>query len=125
MSDELQEKGLKIRNEVFRDIELAPPSEVAPDDFDAPFREMVTKVHWGMAWGRETLDRKTRSLLNIAVLMTRRQENEFKVHVLGALNNGATKEEIREVLLQTAVLAGIPLGQLAFKWAKEVLGDKI
>ena len=93
----------------------------AATQFNLPFEELVTRYCFGDIWGRQGLDRKTRSLLTLAVLTALSKPNQLKVHVRGALVNGATEEEIREVLLHTSVYAGIPAGVEAFTAAAEVL----
>ena len=93
----------------------------AATDFNRPFEELVTRYCFGDAWGRPGLDRKTRSLLTLAILTAISKPNQLKIHVRGALTNGATKEESREVLLHTSIYAGIPAGVEAFTAAAEVL----
>lgn len=93
----------------------------AATDLNRPFEELVTRYCFGDVWSREGLDRKTRSLITLAALTALTKPNQLKVHVRGALANGATPEEIREVLLHTAVYAGIPAGVEAFNAAAEVL----
>ena len=81
---------------------------------------MVTSWCWGEVWGREGLPRKTRSLLNLAMLAALNREEEFRLHVRAAFNNGVTKEEIREVLLQVMIYCGVPAANSAFRQASEV-----
>ena len=90
------------------------------DDFSRPYQELITEYCWGAVWGRPGLSRKTRSLLNLAMLTALNREEEFKLHVRAAFRNGVTKEEIREVLLQTAIYCGVPAANSAFRQAREV-----
>ncbi len=91
------------------------------DDFTRAIQEHVTEYCWGMVWTRPGLDRKTRSMLNLAILTTLGKMTELKGHVRGAINNGCTVEEIKEVLLHATVYAGVPAGVDAFRNAKEAL----
>ena len=93
----------------------------AADDFTAPFQKLVTEWCWADTWNRPGLDRKTRSMLNLAMLTALNRPHEIKLHVRGALNNGLTPEQIREVLLHTMVYCGVPATLDAFKAAKEVI----
>jgi len=114
------EQGLKVRREVMG-ADFVERAFQGVDDFTREFQELVTRYAWGEIWTRPGLDRKTRSLLNLAILAALNRGHEFKGHVRGALNNGCSKDEIREVLLQVAVYCGIPAGVEAFRNAKEVL----
>jgi 4-carboxymuconolactone decarboxylase len=95
----------------------------ATNDFMMSFQHMVTEWCWGYAWNREGLDRKTRSMLNLAMLTALNRAPEVKLHVRGAVNNGVTVEEMKEVLLHATVYCGIPAGLDAFKAANEVLKE--
>jgi len=90
-------------------------------EFTKPLQEMVTENCWGEVWTRDVLSKKTRSLITIAMLAALKMPAELKAHVLGALRNGCTVEEIQEVLLQSTVYCGIPSGVEAFRNAKEVI----
>lgn len=119
---ELFDKGLEVRREVLgRDY--VDQSIAKADDFTRPFQELVTEYCWGAIWTREGLDRKTRSLLNLAMLTALNRPHEVRLHVRGALNNGVTKTEIQEVLLQTAIYCGIPAALDSFKIASEVFAE--
>jgi len=120
MNDEMFEKGLKIRKEVLG-AEYVEKSLANADDFTSPMQRLVSEYCWGAVWGREELPKKTRSMLNIAMLAVLNRPNEFKLHVRGALRNGVTKEEIREILLQVSIYAGVPAAIDSFKNAKEIL----
>jgi len=93
------------------------------DDFNRPFQELVTEYCWGAAWGSDGLSRKTRSMLNIAMISILNRPHELKLHVKGALRNGVTKDEIREVMTQVAIYAGVPCGVDAFRIAREAFKE--
>jgi 4-carboxymuconolactone decarboxylase len=123
MSEEtLFDRGLKVRREVLGDA-YADRSLKSGTEFRQPMQELVTEFCWGAVWSREGLDRKTRSLVNIGMLTALNRSTELAAHVRGAVNNGATKEEIQEVLLQTAVYCGMPAGLESFRVAEKVLGE--
>ncbi|WP_220465987.1 carboxymuconolactone decarboxylase family protein [Colwellia sp. BRX9-1] len=112
--------GEKIRRQVMGD-EFVDRALNNADDFSQPMQDYINDHGWGATWQRTELDIKTRSLVTIAMLAALRAPQELKGHIRGALNNGATKEEIREVLLHSAVYCGAPAAQEAFRAAKEVL----
>lgn len=116
------EKGLEIRKEVLGK-EFVEKSFASADDFNRPLQELVTEFCWGACWGRDTLDRKTRSMLNLAMLAALNRPHELKMHVKGALRNGLSKDEIREVLLQVVIYAGVPAGVDAFRLAREAFAE--
>jgi 4-carboxymuconolactone decarboxylase len=122
MSKEMYEKGLAVRKEVLGSDYVERQLATA-DDFNKPLQDMLTEYCWGSVWGRPQLPRKTRSLLNLAMLSALNRPIEFKTHVKGALKNGCTKDEIREVLLQVAVYCGAPAGVEAFRLAREVFSE--
>jgi 4-carboxymuconolactone decarboxylase len=93
------------------------------DDFIRPLLNLVMEYCWGAVWTRPGLDRKTRSLINLAMLTALNRPQEFKQHVRGALRNGCTEEEIRETLLQVTIYCGVPAGVDSFRLAKEVLNE--
>jgi 4-carboxymuconolactone decarboxylase len=117
---ELFEQGLRTRREVLG-AEYVDASLAKADDFMMAFQRITTEWCWGYAWNRPGLDRKTRSLLNVAMLVALGKSAELKLHVKGALANGVTVEEIKEVLLHATVYCGIPAGLEAFRAAHEVL----
>jgi len=121
-SDDLFEAGLKVRREVLG-AEYVDQSMASANDFMAPFQRMTTEWCWGAAWTRPGLDRRTRSLLNLAILTALGKPNELKLHVKGALNNGVSTAEIQEALLHATVYCGIPAGLEAFKAANAVLEE--
>jgi len=122
MSDanELFEKGLKVRREVLG-AAYVDGSLAKADDFMMAFQHITTELCWGYAWTRPGLDRRTRSIVNLAMLTALSKPSELKLHVKGALTNGVTVDEIKEILLHATVYCGIPAGLEAFKAAHEVL----
>src|SRR3954467_8053618 len=104
MDKNTYDRGLEIRTSV-RGYDYVESAIKSADDFNMPLQELVTEYCWGAVWGREGLTKKMRSLLNIAMLATLNRPNELKVHTKGAIRNGATKEEIRETLMQVAIYA--------------------
>ncbi|MFC4801667.1 4-carboxymuconolactone decarboxylase [Neobacillus sp. GCM10023253] len=119
MNKELFEKGLEIRRSVLG-AEYVDGSIQNADDFNMPMQELVTQYCWGEVWGRPGLDRKTRSIINLAMITALNRPHELKLHVRGAINNGLTKDEIKEVFLQTAIYCGVPAAIDSFRTAKEV-----
>ncbi len=122
MSDDaaLFDKGMPIRREVLG-AEYVDASMAKADDFMMAFQRATTAWAWGWAWGDPTLDRKTRSLINLAMLTAANRSPEIKLHVKGALHNGVTVAEIKATLLHATAYCGIPAGLDAFKAAHEVL----
>jgi 4-carboxymuconolactone decarboxylase len=117
---ERYEAGLTTRREVLGD-EYVDASLAGADEFMMAMQRLTTEWAWDYAWNRPGLDRRTRSLLNIAVLTALGRDAELKLHVRGALTNGVTVEEIKEALIQTTVYCGVPAGLGAFRAAHEVL----
>ncbi len=122
MNDELFERGLKVRKSVLG-AEFVDKAIAAADDFNMPLQRLVTEYCWGACWGRDGLPKKTRSLLNIAMISSLNRNHELKLHVKGAIRNGCTREEIREVLLQVAIYCGVPAAVDSFRVAKEALAE--
>ena len=122
MDQKMYDDGLKVRKEVLGEDYVNKAIQNA-DYFNRPFQELVTEFCWGACWTRPGLDRRTRSMLNLAMLSALGRAHELKLHIRGALTNGVSKEEIREVLIQSAVYAGIPAGVEAFRCAKEVFAE--
>jgi 4-carboxymuconolactone decarboxylase len=116
------EKGLEVRKAVLG-TEFVENALKSADDFSRPLQELVTEYCWGAVWTREGLSRKTRSMLNLAMLTALNRPNELKMHVHGALRNGLTEIEIREVLLQATIYAGVPAGVDAFRVARDALAE--
>ena len=115
--------GLGIRAEVLGPTYVENAMRTA-DDFNRPFQELVTEYCWGAVWGREELPRKTRSLLNLAMLGALNRPRELKLHVAGALRNGVSKDEMREVFMQLAIYAGVPAAVEAFRVARQVFAEE-
>ena len=122
MNDELFERGLEIRKSVLG-AEFVDKTIAAADDFNMPLQRLVTEYCWGACWGRDGLPKKTRSLLNIAMISSLNRNYELKLHVKGAIRNGCTREEVREVLLQVAIYCGVPAAVDSFRVAKEALAE--
>lgn len=122
MGNEMFEKGLAMRKSVLG-AEFVEKSLAAADDFNMPMQELVTEYCWGAVWGRETLPKKTRSMLNLAMISTLNRPNELKMHVKGALRNGVSRDEIREIFMQVAIYAGVPAGVDSFRIAREAFNE--
>ena len=122
MSSDQYDAGLKERTEVLGP-EYVERAVAGADNFNRDVQQIVTEYCWGGTWGRGVLDRKNRSTLNLGMLAALGKSHEFKLHFRGAINNGLTLEELREVLIQIAVYCGIPVGVEAFRNAREVLED--
>jgi 4-carboxymuconolactone decarboxylase len=122
MDKDLYDKGMAIRREVLGDA-YVDNALAKSGEFNDPLQELVTTYCWGWNWGREGLPRRDRSLINLAMIATLNRHNELKVHVRGALNNGLSKEEIREVLLQVGIYAGIPAAVDSFRIANEAFAE--
>ncbi len=123
MDQKTFDKGLAIRTEV-AGKEYVERSMKSADEFNRPFQELVTEYCWGAVWGRDGLSRKTRSMLNIAMITILNRPHELRLHIAGALRNGVTKDEIREVFMQVAIYAGVPAGVDAFRAAREVFAEQ-
>ena len=119
MNQDLYDQGLKTRREVLG-ADYVDHAIANADEFSMPLQELTTQVAWGLIWNRPGLDRRTRSLLNLAMLTALNRPHELRLHLKGALRNGVTKEEIREVFLQAAVYCGMPAGMESFRIAREV-----
>ncbi len=122
MSSDKYTKGLKIRRAVLGAKYVDNAIETA-DDFNRPMQELVTEYCWGTIWTRDGLSRKTRSLLNLAMITALNRPHELKAHVLGALNNGCSKDEIMETFLQTAIYCGVPAAMDSFRIARTVFTE--
>jgi len=126
MRDEFQgklfEKGLKIRKEVLGNA-YVERSIAAADDVSAPLQKLITEWCWGEVWSRPGLERRLRSVLNLGMTMALNRQAEFKLHLRGALNNGVTKEEIIEIILQGAIYCGAPASLDAMKSAQAAFAE--
>jgi 4-carboxymuconolactone decarboxylase len=122
MSDELYERGMRVRREVLGDAHVDRAIE-RTTPFTEPFQDLITRYAWGGVWDRPGLDRRTRSAITLAVLTALGREQELAMHVRAARGNGLTDDEIAEVLLHTAVYAGVPAANAAFATAQKVLDE--
>ena len=122
MDDELYRKGLQTRREILGD---AHADRVAAnlDDTTRPFQDLITRYGWGEVWSRPGLDRRIRSMLVLAMLTALNRPAAIKLHLRGALNNGVTRDEIVEVLLQAAVYCGAPAAEESLRLAREVFAE--
>ena len=123
MSDD-HEQGMQVRREVLGD-EHVDRAIAGTMPFSEPFQDLITRYAWGAVWSRPGLDRRTRSCVTLALLVALRAEHELAMHVRAALRNGVTSEEIGEVLLHTAIYAGVPAANRAFAIAQEVLSESL
>lgn len=114
--------GLEVRRAVLG-ADYVDAALGRADDFTGPLQDFITEHAWGAVWTRPGLERKTRSMLNIAMLTALNRPHELKLHLRGALTNGVTREEIREILLQCAVYCGAPAAVDAFRTAQQVLAE--
>jgi 4-carboxymuconolactone decarboxylase len=122
MTDDSYEAGMRIRREVLGDAHVDRAVEGATE-FTASFQDFITRYAWGSVWARDGLDRRTRSAITLAVLTALGLENELAMHVRAARTNGLTADEISEVLLHTAVYAGVPAANTAYAIAQRVLAE--
>jgi 4-carboxymuconolactone decarboxylase len=122
MNEELFARGLATRREVLGDAYVDRALRTA-DEFSMAMQEHTTQYCWGDIWSRPGLDRRTRSLLNLGIMTALNRPHELKVHVRGALNNGVTRGEIKEVFLQTAIYCGVPAAMDSFRIASEVFNE--
>ena len=122
MPDEKYEKGMQIRKSVLGEAHVER-AEANKSEFDLDFQRLITEVAWGSVWSRPGLNRKTRHLLTIAMLATLGNHEELAMHIRATRNTGVTPEEVKEVLLQVAVYAGIPAANAAVAIAKRVYGE--
>jgi len=118
----LYERGLKVRKEVLGDA-YVDNALAAADEFSQPLQEYVTAHGWGASWARDGLEKKTRSMLNLAMLTALNRGHELKVHVKGAINNGVSKKEIQEIFLHAGVYCGAPAAMESFRIAKEAFKE--
>jgi 4-carboxymuconolactone decarboxylase len=121
--NERYQAGLKVRREVLGDTHVQRSLD-ARTDFTSEFQEFITRTAWGTVWTRDGLPRHTRSLLTIAMMVALGHDEEFKLHIRAARNNGVTAEEIKEVLLQSAIYCGVPAANHAFALAKPILEEQ-
>jgi 4-carboxymuconolactone decarboxylase len=122
MNRDAFEKGLKTRREVLG-AEYVDQAIRNADEFNLPLQELVTEYCWNEIWNRPGLDRKTRSIVNLAMLTALNRPHELKLHVKGAINNGLSKDEIAEIFLQSAIYCGVPAAIDSFRTAKDVFKE--
>jgi 4-carboxymuconolactone decarboxylase len=122
VSDDLLEQGMTTRREVLGDAHV-DGATAAADSFTADFQEYITRAAWGAVWSRPGLDRRTRSCITVAMLAAQGSEHELALHVRAARRNGVSVDEIKEILLQVAVYAGVPRANRAFSIAHDALED--
>ena len=122
MDKKMHDKGLEVRKAVLGEAYVNNALKNV-DDFNRPFQEMLNEYCWGTVWGREELPRKTRSMLNIAMIAILNRQHEFRAHLKGALTNGVSREEIREILMQVAIYGGMPAAVDSFRIAREVFAE--
>jgi 4-carboxymuconolactone decarboxylase len=122
MDKKMHDKGLEVRKAVLGEAYVNNALKTV-DDFNRPFQEMLNEYCWGTVWGREELPRKTRSMLNIAMIAILNRQHEFRAHLKGALTNGVSRDEIREILMQVAIYAGVPAAVDSFRLAREAFAE--
>ena len=122
MDKKMHDKGLEVRKAVLGEAYVNNALKNV-DDFNRPFQEMLNEYCWGTVWGREELPRKTRSMLNIAMIAILNRQHEFRAHLKGALTNGVTRDEIREILMQVAIYGGMPAAVDSFRIAREFFAE--
>src|SRR5215470_11580476 len=119
---ERYESGMKVRRAVLGDAHV-DRTMTRRSEFNTEFQELITRYAWGEIWARPGLPRHTRSLLTVAMMVALNRGEEFRLHVRAALNNGVTRDEIKEVLLQAAIYCGVPAANHAFHLAEEVFAQ--
>ncbi|UFW86483.1 carboxymuconolactone decarboxylase family protein [Bradyrhizobium barranii] len=122
MDKKMHDKGLEVRKAVLGEAYVNNALKNV-DDFNRPFQEMLNEYCWGTVWGREELPRKTRSMLNIAMIAILNRQHEFRAHLKGALTNGVSRDEIREILMLVVIYGGMPAAVDSFRIAREVFAE--
>ena len=122
MHNEKYAKGLQIRTQVLGQDYVNKSIDNA-DDFNRPLQELVTEYCWGHVWGREGLSLKERSMINLAMISALNRPHELKLHIRGALRNGLSREQIREILLQVGIYCGVPAAVDSFRLAREAFAE--
>ena len=123
MDKELFEKGLLKRKETLG-VEYVENNLAKADDFTMPFQEAMTEWCWGFGWGDETIDAKTRSMMNLTMIAALGKMAEWELHFKGAINNGVTKEELRAIIHAISIYCGVPQGVECFRIARKVLEEE-
>ena len=122
MDQKTHDKGLEIRKAVLGEAFVNNTMKNV-DSFNKPFQDLLNEYCWGSVWGRDELPRKTRSMLNIAMISILNRPHELRAHLKGALTNGVTREEIREILMQVAIYGGMPAAVDCFRVARDVFAE--
>ena len=122
MDQKMHDKGLAVRKAVLGEAYVNNALKNV-DEFNKPFQDLLNEYCWGTVWGREELPRKTRSMLNIAMIAILNRQHEFRAHLKGALTNGVSRDEIREILMQVAIYAGMPAAVDSFRIAREFFAE--
>ena len=122
MDRETYQRGLEVRSAVLGQ-DYVNKALAEADDFSKPLQDLVTEYCWGAVWGRDELPRKTRSMLNLAMISVLNRPNELRTHIKAAVTNGVSREEIREVFLQVAIYAGVPAAVDSFRIAREAFAE--
>ena len=122
MDQKMHDKGLEVRKAVLGEAYVNNALKNV-DEFNKPFQELLNEYCWGSVWGRDELPRKTRSMLNIAMISILNRPHELRGHLKGALTNGVTREEIREILMQVAIYGGMPAAVDSFRIARELFAE--
>jgi len=123
VSQDTYDKGLSIRRAVLGDVYVDRALAKGQDSFNKPLQDLVTEYCWGAVWGREELSRRDRSMINLGMIAILNRGHELKAHIRGALTNGLSKDEIREVLLQVAIYGGVPAAVDSFRLANEAFAE--
>jgi 4-carboxymuconolactone decarboxylase len=119
---ETYQRGLEVRSAVLGE-DYVKKALADADEFSKPLQDLVTEYCWGAIWGRDELPRKTRSMLNLAMISVLNRPNELRTHIKAAVTNGVSREEIREVFLQVAIYAGVPAAVDSFRIAREAFAE--
>lgn len=122
MDQKMHDKGLSVRKAVLGEAYVNNTMKNV-DSFNQPFQDLLNEYCWGAVWGREELPRKSRSMINIAMISILNRPHELRAHLRGALNNGVTREEIREILMQVAIYGGMPAAVDSFRITREFFGE--
>lgn len=122
MDQRTYDKGMEVRTAVLGE-EYVRAAMANADEFSQPLQDLLTEYCWGAVWGRDGLPLKTRSMLNLAMISVLNRPQELRTHLRGALNNGVTRDEIREIFLQVGVYAGAPAAVDSFRAAREVFAE--
>lgn len=123
MTDDIRARGRAVRRAVLGAAHVAR-SEANRTPFDAPFLDLITEAAWGHVWGRDTLSRRERSMITIALLAALGNEDELRLHLRATANTGASEADVQEALLHVAIYAGVPRANTAFRIAREIFAER-